>query len=191
MIKLNSRQWTGKYIFLFGDKDHVEVEGTVGFTREDNVSVISEKEDIYKAFEKFDKSLKDEIFVLAQTTFSLKKFDEFAEIIKREVQNRYDNRVELEILNSICMATELRQKEAMEMATKVDYMVIIGGKNSANTKKLYEIASEKCKNAIHIETKNELKGIDFSNINKVGVMAGASTPKKSIDEVKEYLESLK
>ena len=189
--KVEFKAMDGKYIFLFGDKDHVEVEGTVGFTRDNNISVISEKKDIDEAFKKFDKSLKDEIFVLAQTTFSLKKFDEFAEIIKREVQNRYDTRVELEIQNTICMATELRQKEAVEMAEKVDYMVIVGGKNSANTKKLYDIAKEKCKDAIHIETKDELKKVDFSNVKKVGIMAGASTPKESIDGVKEYLESLK
>jgi len=188
--KVEFKAMDGNYIFLLGDKNHVEVLGTKGFTREDNISVISDKEDLNDAFAAFDKSMKDELFVLAQTTFSLKKFEQLSEIIKREVQNRYDTRVQLEILNTICLATEQRQKEAEEMSKKVDYMVIIGGKNSANTKKLYEIAKEKCKNAIHIETKKDLKDVDFSNIKKVGVMAGASTPKESIDEVKEYLESL-
>ena len=77
--------------------------------------------------------------------------------------------------------------ETENLAREVDFMVIIGGKNSSNTIKLYEISSKNCKDAIHIETKKELENIDFSKVSKVGVMAGASTPKKSIDEVIEYL----
>ena len=96
----------------------------------------------------------------------------------------------VEIFNTICMATSLRQTEMIKMAEELDNMIIIGGKNSANTKKLVDISKEKCANVYHVQTVEDLKEIDLSGINKIGIMAGASTPKSSIEGIREYLENL-
>ena len=96
--------------------------------------------------------------------------------------------IELVVKNTICKATEIRQKETEELSKKVDCMIIIGGKNSSNTKKLYEIASKNCARAICIETMKELDKRFLEGIEKVGVMAGASTPRNSIDEVCKILK---
>ena len=88
--------------------------------------------------------------------------------------------------NTICRTTELRQKETEELSKNVDTMIIIGGKNSSNTKKLYEVAKKNCEDTILIETVEELQLPN--SIEKIGVMAGASTPKESIEEVMTYLK---
>ncbi|MBO6244411.1 MAG: bifunctional 4-hydroxy-3-methylbut-2-enyl diphosphate reductase/30S ribosomal protein S1, partial [Clostridia bacterium] len=99
--------------------------------------------------------------------------------------------IDLVVSNTICKATGLRQKETDKISKKVDFMIIIGGKNSSNTKKLYEISLKNCINTILIETKKEIneklkqKIIKFE---KIGIMAGASTPESSIDDVIEYLK---
>ena len=82
-----------------------------------------------------------------------------------------------------------KTEETKELSKKVDIMIIIGGKNSSNTKKLYEVAIENCKKALCIETYKELENSqnDIKNANTIGIMAGASTPQKSIEEVVEYL----
>ena len=92
--------------------------------------------------------------------------------------------------NTICAATEERQSSVLELSKTVDFMIIVGGKNSSNTTKLYEIAKENCKNTIHIENAKELPQslIDDSSINTIGVTAGASTPDWIIKEVIEVME---
>ena len=92
--------------------------------------------------------------------------------------------------NTICNATKQRQEETTEISKTVDMMIIIGGKHSSNTLKLFEISKDNCKNAILIETYEELNKELFNGINKVGIMAGASTPKESIDNVVEFLSNL-
>ncbi len=175
----------GKFIFLLGEKYHPEIIGTKSFADEESIFVIETEDDIKNAIDSLRKSNKKSLFILSQTTFSLKKFDDLVEKIKENIENKD---IDIEVYNSICTATELRQKETENISKEVDFMVIIGGKNSSNTRKLYDISSKNTK-AIHIETKEELKDIDFSNFNKIGVMAGASTPKKSIDDTIKYLES--
>lgn len=176
----------GYYIFLFGDNNHPEVIGTKSFANSEEITVLKDLKEVDSAINNLKKSNLNKLYICAQTTFSLKKFDEFVSIVEEKLK-KYNNDIDIKINKSICEATEIRQMETENLAKKVDFMVIIGGKNSSNTVKLYEISSKNCKDAIHIETKKELENIDFSNINKVGVMAGASTPKKSIDEVIEYL----
>ena len=92
--------------------------------------------------------------------------------------------------SDIEIAQDTKELPITEIAKKVDYMIIIGGKKSSNTNKLYEISQKYCKKAIKIETAKELNNEDFSNIEKIGVMAGASTPKESIDEVIDYLNKV-
>ena len=88
------------------------------------------------------------------------------------------------------MATELRQKETEKISKMVDEMIIIGGKNSSNTRKLFEIAKQNCKKAICIETKDEIVLDDIKDCKKIGIMAGASTPEDSIVGVTKIIENI-
>lgn len=101
-----------------------------------------------------------------------------------------DSNANLEITNTICEATRARQEETKTIAEQVEYMIIIGGKTSSNVTKLYEVAKKYCKNCVHVETKEELKSEELKGFAKIGVMAGASTPKKSIEEVVEMLKMM-
>ena len=172
------------FIVLIAHKIHPEVIGTISFCGENSI-IVEEKKDIEKAVSKIKESHKKKVVVIAQTTFSMDLFNEMTEMLKKKLKG-----YELVIDNTICNATEKRQKEIKELATKVDIMIIIGGKNSSNTRKLYDISKSICTNTYAIETIEDLN-IDFSHHYRVGIMAGASTPKKSIDEVVEFLENYK
>ena len=171
------------FIILVAHQNHPEVIGTKSFCGEDSF-IIEKIEDIEECLKAIKKAGKKKIAVLAQTTYSIQLFEE----ICRQIKNKLNDGYEVLINNTICKATELRQKETKEMASKVEAMIIIGGKNSSNTRKLYDISNNVCKNTYLIETIQELND-DFSRYDKVGVMAGASTPQESIDEVIEYLKS--
>lgn len=171
------------FIVLIAQKDHPEAIGTISFCGKDSV-ILEDKNGISEVIRLFENSSKTKLAVISQTTYSMIKFDELVE----ELQNQL-NEYELNIDNTICSATELRQKETSKLAEEVDAMIIIGGKNSSNTKKLYDIASSKCGNTFIVETINDLD-TDMTCYDVVGVMAGASTPKESIDDVVRYLESV-
>ena len=96
--------------------------------------------------------------------------------------------LEIEIKKTICNATNLRQKETKELAQKVDCMIIIGGKKSSNTRKLHEIAKENCNKTFFVQSKEDLCIEDVEKYQKIGVMAGASTPKESIEDVIHEIE---
>lgn len=172
------------FIIILGKKKHPEVIGTKGFSGE-NSYVIEDEADILDAYMEYEKKDIGRVFVVAQTTISSKKFDDLAIEIEK-------NFIEAEVIvdKTICNATEVRQKETREMAKKFHTMIIIGGKNSSNTKELVKISEENCQNVYAIETVDEIKEIDFSNVKSIGIMAGASTPKDSIQNVKEYLEKI-
>ena len=175
----------GYFIFLCGSKTHPENLGTISYCGE-NVYVIEKENDTFKALEKLEKTRIKKLLVISQTTYSLEKFYIIEEIIKNELPRD----IKLEVKNTICKATELRQKETEEISKKVDMMIIIGGTNSSNTKKLYEIASSNCENSICIETVDELPIQEISKCEKIGIMAGASTPQKEIEKVVNKLKSL-
>ena len=175
----------GYYIFLLGNKKHPEIIGTLSYCGE-NKFIIEKEDDTIKALEMFEKSGMKKILVISQTTYSLEKFYIIEEIIKNEIPRD----VEVVVKNTICQATEIRQKETEEMAKKVDAMIVIGGKNSSNTKKLYEIAKQYCKTVLLIENETELVLDNIKSTDKVGIMAGASTPKESIEKVMERLKKL-
>lgn len=170
------------YIFLIAENNHPETIGTKGFCGK-NSTIIEDLEDIDGAIENFNNSSLTKIAILAQTTFSVEKFNNIVNNIKARVN------CEMKVENTICNATEMRQAETEELSKKVDLMIVIGGQNSANTKRLYDISSKNCKNAILIQNKDDevLKEVLKNNFEKIGIMAGASTPKESIDEVIEYI----
>ena len=171
----------GYYIVLVAQKDHPEAIGTISFCGKDSV-ILEDINGVDEIIDLFKNSEKNKIAVISQTTYSMAKFENIAKGLSTKVNDH-----EIKIDNTICSATELRQKETSSLATQVDAMIIIGGKNSSNTKKLFELASSKCANTFIVETIDDLK-VNMSIYEKVGVMAGASTPKESIDEVIEYLE---
>lgn len=170
----------GYFIVLVGVEDHPETIGTISFCGE-NSYLIRNKEDIHGAIDKIIKSDIKKILVIVQTTYSLQKFEEIVEVLQKKLNSEY----ELLVKNTICSATRLRQEETEKLSKQVDAMIIVGGKNSSNTKKLYDIAIANCPNTILVETVADL---DVENIKKyttIGIMAGASTPNESVEEIKK------
>ena len=173
----------GYYIFLVGSKNHPENIGTLSFCG-DNVAVIETEEDVFLAIDGLRKSAIRKLLVILQTTYSVERFKKIETLIKEHIPQN----IKLVIKNTICHATELRQKETEDIAKKVQYMIIIGGANSSNTKKLYEIGKANCQNCTCIETADELDLNTINKYEKVGVMAGASTPQELIEEVVNMLK---
>ena len=116
----------------------------------------------------------------SQTTFNYNKFQELVEIISKK---GYD----INVVNTICNATEERQTEAAQIAAKVDAMIVIGGTHSSNSRKLFEICSEKCENTFFIQTLDDLNMELSDSARLVGITAGASTPNNIIEEVQNYV----
>lgn len=175
----------GYFVFLFGIKEHPETVGTYSFCGK-NSYILEEAQDIPFAIDKLKASGLKDVLIISQTTFSLNLFEEMCSTILDKLQSTYNVQIE----KSICNATSLRQKEASELSSKVQLMIIIGGKNSSNTKKLYEVSKENCKNVLSIETKDDLD-IDFvKNFKNAGIIAGASTPDYVIQDVISTLSKL-
>ena len=128
----------------------------------------------------FSCKLEEKICIVSQTTFNYNKFKELVEIFEKKGYN-------VNVVNTICNATEERQTEAGEIAAKVDAMIIIGGKHSSNTRKLYEICKEKCATTYFIQTLEDLQLELPKNASLVGITAGASTPNNIIEEVQNYV----
>ena len=165
----------GAQIVIVGNAGHPEVEGIMGWS----CSPATVIESVQEA-EKFAPKEGQSVCVVSQTTFNYNKFKELVEIFEKKGYN-------VNVVNTICNATEERQTEAGEIAAKVDAMIIIGGKHSSNTRKLYEICSEKCSATYFIQTLEDLQ-LELPNTTSlVGITAGASTPNNIIEEVQNYV----
>ena len=158
----------GKKIVIVGDENHPEVKGINGWC--ENSAVIINTE------EKAETLREGPVFLVCQTTIKKELLDRVIEVFR-------NNHVEAEINNTICNATKERQKACAELAEKVDAMVIVGGKNSSNTMKLYEISKKRCKYSYFVENNRDLPLKDLEKCNRIGVAAGASTPECVIKEV--------
>ena len=167
----------GKQVVVIGSKDHPEVRGIIGWCQKDCPVYVIENEQ-----EAADLSLDDgrEITVVSQTTFRLGKFQELVDILREKGYN-------VDVVNTSCNATSKRQEEAERIASEVDMMIVIGDSKSSNTQKLYEICSRECKCTIHVQTKDNLEAGRIRPLRRVGITAGASTPKKIIEEVQNYV----
>lgn len=165
------------FIILIGIKDHPEALATLSFCGE-NFYLVQEKEDIKEAIENINNTKKENILIMAQTTYNSKKFDDIAEILKDKLKDK-----NIKIQKTICSATEIRQKETIEISKEVNAMIIIGGKKSSNTNKLYDISKENCKKVIFVQNEQELDLEELKGANKIGIMAGASTPKEDIENI--------
>jgi (E)-4-hydroxy-3-methyl-but-2-enyl pyrophosphate reductase len=160
-------------VIIVGDKEHPEVDGLLGYTRGNGITVAN-VEDVAEL------PALDKVCVVAQTT---QDFDNYNKIIKK-IKDLYPEAV---VFNTICSSTEKRQSEVMTMADKMDAIVIIGGKNSANTKRLFDLAQKQNTRAFHIETARELNNIDIGHYKHIGISAGASTPNWIIDRVMDKI----
>ena len=165
----------GKQIIIVGNPGHPEVEGIKGWC--DNKAVIIETTDEAEAF-KVDEN--EKICIVSQTTFNYNKFKDIVEIFEKR---GYD----INVVNTICNATQERQTEAREIAAVADAMIVIGGTHSSNSKKLYEICKGECDNTHFIQTLDDLHLELPKSVRLVGITAGASTPNNIIEEVQNYV----
>ncbi|KPK62203.1 hypothetical protein AMJ83_11455 [candidate division WOR_3 bacterium SM23_42] len=154
----------GYYVVIIGEKDHPEVRGLFGYG--------ANHATIYKDRHKIKKK---KLGVVPQTTLNQERFNS-------AVTDLMSDAMEVKIFNTICRETALRINEATKLAEKADIMIVVGGKNSANTTRLYQIC-KKLKRSHHIESAGEIKRSWFKGAKSVGITAGASTPKEQVDDV--------
>ena len=167
----------GRRVLIVGSEDHPEVQGIKGWG-DDRTVDIENTED----FRRLELPEDEKLCIVSQTTFNYKKFQDIVEKISK---TRYD----ITVLNTICNATQERQVEAMRIASQVDVMLVIGGKHSSNTQKLYDICRKECKNTYYIQTLGDFNPECISSVRSVGITAGASTPNNIIEEVHTKCQS--
>ena len=175
----------GHTVIIIGDGKHPEVKGIMGWCMSEPVVIGTEEE-----AEKFVQSClngeykpSENISIVSQTTFNYRKFHNVVDIIRNKLYN-------VTAYKTICNATSVRQREAQEIASKVDAMIVIGGRNSSNTQKLYEISKKECENTYYIQTLVDLDLTAFESVSRVGITAGASTPNNIIKEVHDSMSEL-
>ena len=161
----------GKSIIILGDPKHPEVQGIRGWCLGEPLIYRNEEEILENP-----PSKDEEYTLVAQTTFDQYKFKKILELFAKMEYNLY-------MCPTICKATSQHQAEALELAAQSDVMIVIGGKSSSNTQKLYEICSGVCANTYYIQTFEDLQSQNFQSGDSVGITAGASTPNSIIEEV--------
>ncbi|MCI9338636.1 MAG: 4-hydroxy-3-methylbut-2-enyl diphosphate reductase [Lachnospiraceae bacterium] len=165
----------GRRIVIVGNAGHPEVEGIMGWCT-GAVTVLKDPEEA----ENFRPEEGEKLCVVAQTTYNYNKFHNVVEILEKKGYNSI-------VVNTICNATEERQRSARTLAAEADVMIVIGGKHSSNTRKLYEICKEECAHTYFIQTVEDLHLELPKSVRRVGITAGASTPNKLIEEVQNYV----
>jgi 4-hydroxy-3-methylbut-2-enyl diphosphate reductase len=166
LLKSENRQ-----VVIVGEAEHPEVAALKGYAGPNSVVYNNNHFKVQK-----------KLGVLAQTTLSAGDFIEALISFGRKAED-------IHIINTICQATKVRQQDTMRLAKDSDVMIVVGGRNSANTSRLLELCRKAGRPAYHVETERELKAKWFQNCSKAGVTAGASTPdsmvKKVVDRIKE------
>ena len=165
----------GSKIIVIGNRTHPEVEGIVSWCY-GGAEVIETEEEAKKYISGSD----ERICIVSQTTFNNNKFQYIVEIFQKKGYN-------VSVVNTICNATQERQTEAKELAAEADVMIVIGGKHSSNTRKLYEICNKECAHTYFIQTLDDLHLELPKSVRLVGITAGASTPNNIIEEVQNYV----
>lgn len=158
----------GKRVIIIGNKNHPEIIGINGFC--DNTALIANS---IEEFNNLDIENNKEYILVSQTTFDITVFEKLLQGIKNN---------NIKVFNTICSATNDRQKEALELSKQVDYMIVLGDTSSSNTQKLYEICKKNCENTYLCETIKDLQLNNFKKNVKIGITAGASTPPAIIKE---------
>ncbi len=167
----------GYYIILLGDKEHPEIKGLTSFGKKSKLSIVD------KDIDNLDFISEKKVALLSQTTQSKEDFKRLTLLCVEKFK-------EIRIFNTICDATKIRQEETVELAKRVDLMIVIGGKNSANTRRLYELSKRHCKKVLYVETAEEIDLNSLRSIKAIGITAGASTPDYLIDKVKQIVNRL-
>lgn len=171
----------GKHIIVVGNKSHPEVEGIIGWSKTETSVIESEQEaNCFTDDEKNGIFKTEDICIVSQTTFNYNKFKDIVEIFLKKGYN-------VNVVNTICNATQERQTEAKEIASQVEAMIVVGGTHSSNTKKLFEICKRECENTYFIQTLDDLHLELPKAVGPVGITAGASTPNNIIEEVQNYV----
>jgi (E)-4-hydroxy-3-methyl-but-2-enyl pyrophosphate reductase len=177
-IVTRSQRWARKMadagftVLVFGDPDHREVRGVLGWAGERGVAV--------RDGEPLPQPFPNRVAVISQTTQTPEKFAEF---VSRVMSEHVSEITEFRLINTLCNVTSSQQTAARELAQEVDLMLVVGGKASANTRHLLEVCQEEGATAYHIETAAELEPGWFTGANRVGVTAGASTPDSAVETV--------
>ncbi|WP_462325332.1 4-hydroxy-3-methylbut-2-enyl diphosphate reductase [Desulfoplanes sp.] len=168
----------GRRLLLFGEKDHPEVKGLVSYANDD-YTVFEDTQEL----EKIMGSLPKNCFLAAQTTQDRQEFEEITQHLE-QILGAFP------VVDTICMATKERQQEAISIAGDVDYMVVVGGMNSGNTRRLAQVASATGTPCCHVETKDALPIDELGTCTTIGLTAGASTPEEVINGVYSFLHHL-
>jgi len=164
----------GTELVIFGDRQHPEIKGILGYTQGSGI-VISDPEEVLKL------PFNPKRAVISQTTNDLEDYKKF-------VGNLLETTEKLTVYQTICSSTIEKHRAAREIASRVDLMLVIGGKHSSNTRKLYKACKKIQPNTYHIETAEELNLIEWENCERIGISAGASTPDFIIEEVVEKIK---
>lgn len=187
-IVTRSQQWAkrlaeeGFAVIVYGDPNHKEVKGVLGWAEGKAIAVPS-----IDAIEELPADLPGRVGVLSQTT---ETEGHFAEFVRALLEKRMDQISELRVINTLCNATTSQQAAAEELAHKVDLMIVIGGRESANTRHLAEVAREEGCETFHVESAEDIRPDWLAGRERVGVTAGASTPDSAVDAVVARLREL-
>lgn len=167
-------------IIIIGHAQHIEVKGIKGFA-DGKAKIIAKLEDIE------DLELKDgnKVGIVTQTTFNVSERNKILESLFEKYPN-----VDFEIKDTICSDVKKKQNEVHSIADKVDSVVVVGSRNSSNTTRLFEIARQYCPKTYFVNSSSELRDIDWTEVERVGIVAGASTPDWIIQEVVKYLKEI-
>ncbi len=179
-------------VLVYGDSQHKEVQGICGWCRsKDSFRVIDRIEQLEELKQEWEKTSPQRAILVSQTTQNQTKFKEFSQAAEALAQ---EQGVELEVFQTICKATTSRQPEARELAQQVEAVVVIGGKDSSNTRRLWEIAQKENPRTIWIEGLNkeseQMLKDSLKEVKMVGVISGASTPQGDIEKVEDFLRKL-
>lgn len=172
----------GKIVLIAGDREHPEVDAIVKHCPGE-CYVFADEEELKEIFQKNYGFLKKKVAIVAQTTYNIIVWNKCIDIIPDTLKDV------TEIFQTICNATSDRQTAAIELARRSDVMIVIGGKHSSNTIKLFSVCSKYCR-TYHIENSDELYDIDLSGASDIGITAGASTPAYIIKEVIQKMSEI-
>jgi len=187
-IVTRSQQWAkrlaeeGFAVIVFGDPEHKEVRGVLGWAGGHGIAIADEAD-----LDRLPDELPSRIAVLSQTTHTEARFAAF---VRHLFETRMERISELRVINTLCNATTSQQAAAQELARQVDVMIVIGGRDSANTRHLAEVCREEGVDTHHIETADEIDPAWLEGRQRVGVTAGASTPDFAVDEAIARLEEM-
>lgn len=167
----------GYYVVIIGDANHPEILGVKSYIENGEGTVIKDESEVAALPEK------EKVGVICQTTLKRATLD----AVVTKLQERFK---EVKLHNTICSATKDRQEAAYELAEKVEAVIVIGGRNSSNTQKLFDICEKKAGKAYLVETEKEINPEWFKGLESVGITAGASTPHKLIEKVRDHIDLL-